>query len=123
MANSADYIEYLIEQMAELGFIEAKRMFGGHGIYCDGRMFGLVADDTLFLKVDAQNRALFEAEELEPFRFEKKDGEVAVMSYWEAPGAALDDQDILLEWARYGVEAALRAPVKPKKPRKKRQPT
>lgn len=122
MANSADYIEYLVEQMSSLGFIEAKRMFGGHGIYCDGRMFGLIAGDTLYLKVDPQNKPLFEAEALEPFRYEKKDGDVAVMSYWEAPGAALDDQDILLEWARYGIEAALRAPVKAKNPRRKTKP-
>lgn len=121
VANSADYIEYLIENLGPLGFVSAKRMFGGHGIYCDDRMFGLVASDVLFLKVDDTSRAVFEAECLEPFRFDKADGSVAVMSYYECPGAALDDQEVLLEWAQLGIEAALRAPAKKKKPAAKKK--
>lgn len=121
MTNSPDYLQYLVEQLAPIGFVEAKSMFGGHGIYCDGRMFGLVAQDDLYLKVDDTTRSQFEAEGLEPFRYEKASGVAAVMSYYECPGAALDDQDSLLEWARLGFEAALRAPAKRKKPRKKKK--
>lgn len=118
MANSADYIDYLVEQCAPLGFIEAKRMFGGHGLYCGERMFGLVADDVLYLKVDDTSRDAFEAEALQPFRYEKSGGVAAVMSYYECPSAALDDQEILLEWSRLGIEAAMRAPLKKKKRQK-----
>lgn len=121
MANSPDYLEYLVEHLAPIGFVEVKSMFGGHGVYCDGRMFGLVAQDVLYLKVDDTNRPDFEAEGLEPFRYEKANGVAAVMSYYECPSAALDDQDILLEWARLGFEAALRAPAKHKKKRKKKK--
>ncbi|MEO0412638.1 MAG: TfoX/Sxy family protein [Pseudomonadota bacterium] len=115
MGNSADYIAYLIDTLEPLGFIQSRAMFGGHGLYFDGRMFALVADDTLYLKVDDQNRAAFEAEGLDPFRYPKKDGEQAVMAYYQAPSAALDDTDILLDWARLGIEASMRAPAKKKK--------
>lgn len=121
MSNSSDYIDYLVEHLAPIGLVTARSMFGGHGIYCDGRMFGLVAQDVLYLKVDDINRAHFEAKGLGPFRYEKAGGAAAVMSYYECPSAALDDQDILLEWARLGMEAALRAPAKPKKRRKSKK--
>ncbi|MEM7569900.1 MAG: TfoX/Sxy family protein [Pseudomonadota bacterium] len=121
MSNSPDFIEYLIEQLSALGFIHTKRMFGAHGLYLDERMFGLMADDTLYLKVDEENRATFEAEDLGPFQFQTKNGVSSVMSYYEAPSAALDDVDILLEWSRIGIEAALRAPAPKKRAKAKRK--
>ena len=121
MGNSADYIEYITEQLAPLGDMKAKAMFGGHGIYCDGQMFALVAEDMLYLKVDDVSRPHFIADGLEPFRYEKKDGKSAVMSYYSIPSAALDDQDVLLEWARHGVSASLRAGRKKKTPKAKKK--
>jgi len=115
MANSDDYIDYLVEQLSPLGSITARKMFGGHGIYCDGMMFGLIASDAFYIKVDAQTEPQFKAEGLDRFRYPKKEGGDIAMSYRESPSAALDDQDILLDWARLGVEAALRKPKKSKK--------
>lgn len=77
-----------------------------------------MADDTLYLKVDDVSRADFEREGLQPFRYERTDREVAVMSYYQPPAAAIDDRDLLCEWARKGIEAAARAATN-KKPRKK----
>ncbi len=117
MARRSEFVDYLLEQLAPLGEVSAKSMFGGWGIYHEGRMFGLVADDTLFLKVDDANRAEFERENLCPFRYDRRDQEVAVMSYYEPPAAAIDDRDLLCTWARKGIEAAARAAQK--KPAKK----
>jgi DNA transformation protein len=39
----------VLEQMADFGFVTARRMFGGAGIYRDGMMFALIADDVLYL--------------------------------------------------------------------------
>jgi DNA transformation protein len=118
MAKRSEFVDYLVEQLAPLGDVSAKSMFGGWGIFHDGRMFGLVADDTLYFKVDDTSRADFEREKLRPFRYERRDQGEATLPYYEAPSAALDDRELLCEWGRKGVEAAARAAAK-KKPRKK----
>lgn len=117
MPARSEFVDFLVEQLAPLGEVSAKSMFGGWGIYHEGRMFALVAEDTLYVKVDDGNRADFEREGLQPFRYERADREVAVMSYYQPPTAALDDRDLLCTWARKGIEAAVRAATK--KPRKK----
>ena len=106
-----EFITYLLEQLAPLGEVRARAMFGGFGIYRGDRMFALVADDALYIKVDEVNRAEFEARGLLPFRYEMR-GERKQMNYWQPPTEAMDDREILCEWARKGVEAADRAAKK-----------
>ena len=36
-----------------------RRMFGKTGVFCDGVMFGMVTDNTLYVRVDDHNRAIF----------------------------------------------------------------
>jgi DNA transformation protein len=118
MPPRREFVDFLLEQLSPLGEVSARGMFGGWGIYHEGRMFALVAADTLYLKVDDTNRADFESENLRPFRYERRDRGEAVMDYYEPPAAAIDDRELLCEWARKGVAAAERAAAK-KKPRKK----
>jgi DNA transformation protein len=118
MPRNSEFVSYLLEQLAPLGEVTAKSMFGGWGIYLDGRMFALVAADTLYLKVDDTSRADFERENLRPFRYERREKGEAVMDYYEPPVAAIDDRDLLCTWARKGVEASARAAAK--KPRRKK---
>jgi DNA transformation protein len=108
MAKKGEFIEYLLEQMQDIGQVNARAMFGGHGIYHDGIMFALIADDVLYLKTDEVNRPEFEARNLPPFLYECKD-KVISMSYNEAPGEVLDDPDEMTYWARSAIEASRRA--------------
>lgn len=121
MLRSSEFVNYLLEQLTPLGEVSAKSMFGGWGIYHEGRMVALVADDTLYFKVDDANRPDFEREGLQPFRYERTGGTAAVMSYYQPPAAAIDDRDELCRWAQLGVDAARRAAQKSvaKKRRKK----
>ena len=114
MPRRSEFITYLLEQLAPLGEVRARAMFGGYGIYLGERMFALVAEDTLYLKVDDGNRAEFEARGLLPFRYEMR-GERKQMDYWQPPTEALDDREMLCEWARKGCEAAERAAAKKKR--------
>jgi DNA transformation protein and related proteins len=119
MARRSEFVDYLVEQLATLGDVTAKSMFGGWGIFRDGRMFALVASDTLYFKVDDESRADFEREKLRPFRYERRDQGEATLPYYEAPAAALDDRELLCTWARKGIEAATRAAQRsPKRKRK-----
>lgn len=83
-------------------------MFGEYGIYHDGLMFGLVADDTLYLKADAQNASHFEREGLRKFAY-NKGGKTVTMSYWHAPDAMMEDREQAAMWARRSFEAVLRS--------------
>jgi DNA transformation protein and related proteins len=108
MAADRAFVDYLLELLEPLPGITAKRMFGGYGLFRDGLMFGLVADSTLYFKVDETNRALFLERELTPFTYEAK-GKPMTMSYYEAPGEVLDNSDDMVEWAEIAYGAALRA--------------
>jgi DNA transformation protein len=121
MARRCEFVDYLVEQLAPLGEVTARSMFGGWGIYCGSRMLALVAEDTLYIKVDDVNRAEFERENLLPFRYDRTDKSVAVMSYYQPPAAALDDRELLCTWARKGIEAATRAAQKPRRPARRKR--
>jgi DNA transformation protein len=90
-------------------------MFGGHSLYCDGFIFGLVANNALYLKADDVNRSEFEARSSRPFKpFEDKP---EVMSYYEAPPEIFEDPDAMRHWVGGAVEAGRRG--KAPKPRRK----
>ncbi|HYE50206.1 MAG TPA: TfoX/Sxy family protein [Azospirillaceae bacterium] len=120
MPASRDYADHVAEQLAPLGEVKVRAMFGGHSLSIDGLTFALIAEDVLYLKADGGNRPAFEAEGLKPFApFE--DEPHKTMSYYPPPDTAFDEPDELLRWARTALEAALRARAK-KKPRRAKSP-
>ena len=128
MPKRTDFVEHVVETMRTFGSVEARRMFGGLGIYHQGLFFALIDEDTLYLKTDDENRAEFDARGLEPFTFEKK-GERIETHYRAVPEEALEDPAEMARWARLGYAAALRAaaskarksPPRPKRPAAKRR--
>lgn len=122
MPKPNEFVEYLLELLAPLGGVNAKSMFGGYGLYRDGLMFGLVANDMLYLKTDTGNRGGYEQRQLPPFTYERSNKPAIVMSYHRAPEEALEESEVLCQWAREACAAALRN-AKTKKPaaRKRRE--
>lgn len=118
MSTSEAFINHITELLAPLGRVMVKRMFGGHGVYVDGLFAAILADDELFLKVDDVTRADFEAEGCAPFSYDAK-GKPMVMSYYRAPGEAMDAPHLMRPWARRALEAALRARAAKAPPKKK----
>jgi len=122
---SADFLAYVLEQLARLGEVSSRRMFGGAGLYCEEFFFGLIAEDTLYLRVDDSNRGDYTARAAQPFRpYADRPG--LSMSYYEAPAEVLEDALELTEWARRSVEVARRAPPRerprrPSAPRRRRR--
>ncbi|MCB1754920.1 MAG: TfoX/Sxy family protein [Gammaproteobacteria bacterium] len=116
MKTANEFVENLKDVFAAFGAIEARRMFGGYGLYHDGLMFALVSGDVLYLKTDKQSLASFTGLDLQPFEFEKK-GKMVETSYYTAPEIIFDEPDAAKEWASRAYEAALRT----RKPKKSRQ--
>ena len=95
-------------------------MFGGAGIYCNGAIFAISADDDIWFKVDDVTRAEFEAAGLHPFEVEMN-GKTGTMSYYNAPEEIYDDNDALRHWTGLALDASARArkPAKKKTAKKK----
>jgi DNA transformation protein len=122
MAVSAGFLEFVMEGLTPIPGLRSRRMFGGVGIFQDQAMFALIAGDQLYFKTDAENRETFEQAGLGPFVYmTREDGSEGKINYYQAPGEALDDMEILVEWARLGLDAALRAAAR-KKVRKPKKP-
>jgi DNA transformation protein len=108
---SADYLQYVLDQLALLGAVSSRRMFGGVGLYCEEFFFGLIDDDTLYLRVDDSNRSEYTARAAAPFR-PYADRPQLSMNYYATPAEVLENAGELANWARRSVEAAIRAPAK-----------
>lgn len=99
---------YLHDLFAAFGPVSVRAMFGGQGVYAEGRMFALVADGIVYIKVDSDSRPAFEAAGSHPFVYHGK-GAPTVMQYFTIPDSDLDDPEAVAKWARLGAAAALRA--------------
>ncbi|HEX5757203.1 MAG TPA: TfoX/Sxy family protein, partial [Arenimonas sp.] len=104
----SDYLDYLRELLSPLGTIRAKRMFGGWGLYGNERFFAIVAEDRLYVKVDALSEPEFRAAGCEPFVFTAQ-GKSVAMAYWSLPDEAFDSPEDMQPWARRAYDAACRA--------------
>jgi len=104
MSGSTDHLH---DVFGAFGAIRTRRMFGGHGVWHQGLMIGLVAGDTLYLKVDEQTRGRFEAQGLAPFEYSRK-GKTVALSYYRAPEEMLESPAAAVAWARLAYAAALR---------------
>jgi len=108
MTTSDTFVSYLIDQLAPFGAVSPRRMFGGCGLFRDGLMIALIADETLYLKADAACRTDFEAAGAIPFTYLRAGKRVA-LSYLSVPAEVLDDRDALSSWAEAAFAAARRS--------------
>ena len=87
----ADMAERLLDELAPLGDVTTKKMFGGYGVFADGVMFALVhSTGGAFLRADDATSPTFTAAGSEAH---------GRMPYWRIPQAVLDDSTSLTEWA------------------------
>jgi DNA transformation protein len=112
-----EFRDFVLDQLARIPQLRAKRMFGGVGLYSGERFFAIVAADELFFKVDEANRGAYEAAGSEPFR-PVLDRPVS-MSYWRVPLEVLEDPDELTNWAHAAIRAA--GAPKPGRPKVRRR--
>jgi DNA transformation protein and related proteins len=112
MVASVGFAEFLREQLSPLGRVTMWRMFGKTGVFCSGLMFGMVTDDTLYVRVDDLNKSVFkEAENAPPLNYQKQ-GQTIDLAFWRVPDRLLDEPEELLTWARAALAAARRVAAK-----------
>ena len=96
-------VEYFLDQLGD-EHVSARSMFGGHGIYRDGRMFALVYDGSVYLKVSDEEA---DASERAPFRPRANQ---TMRTFREITADELDDPGALASLAEGAQRAAAAGP-------------
>jgi len=122
MTMSAEFRDYILDLLAPIGPLSARRMFGGGGLFMDGRMFALIADDVLYFKVDAGNAPEYDRYRAPAFTYQRG-GKLHSLSYREVPVDILDNDEYLCVWATHAQQVARRAAARTNSKRVKSSPT
>jgi DNA transformation protein len=117
MTVSPSYLTFVLDQLADLGAVSAKRMFGGMGLYFDGTIFGLLADDVVYFKVDDASRPLFVARGMLGLQPVASKPTLVSDGYFQLPDDVLEDAELATEWARRAITAAA-AKAKARRPKR-----
>lgn len=112
MVASDSFAAFLQEQLAPLGRITVRRMFGKTGVFCNGLMLGIVSDDALYVRVDELNRDAMEEARAHPPLSYMKGGRSIDLAYWRMPERLFDEPDEFMDWARSALAAARRVAAK-----------
>ena len=99
-------MDFVLDQLKVLGQVEARRMFGGFGLYHRELFFAIVADDRLYFKTSEATVAEYVEWGMQPFKPNVKQ---TLKNYYEVPADILEDDERLAEWAKNAVEVAMRA--------------
>ena len=97
------YLDFVLEQLGELGPVSSRAMFGGHGLYLGDQFFAVVHRDRLYFKTDEASCRDYEARGSEPFRPSARQ---TLKTYWEVPAEVVEDREAAVEWAREAVACA-----------------
>ena len=110
------FAEYIVSDvLGHIPGISAKAMFGGYGIYQDGLVFAIIADDKLWFKVDETNKTDYQTAKSKPFTYKGHNDKVYEMSYWELPPEVLENHSEIAEWVVKSVNVARASKLKKKK--------
>ena len=86
MKASPEYLNFVIDKLSPIVDIRSRAMFGGYGIFYEGSMFALIAEDTLYFKVNEINRDMYKKARSKPFPHG--------ISYWEVPLEVIVEHDV-----------------------------
>jgi len=88
--------DFVLDLLRELDDVEARRMFGGYGLYQDETFFAIVHQGRLYFKTDDSTVSEYRKRKMKPFRPNAKQ---TLKSYYQVPLEVLEDTERLGEWA------------------------
>lgn len=103
-----EFVSYCLDQLQLIGPVSCRKMFGGYGLFLQGLMFGLIVNNTLYLKSDDTTASLFEAEGMVKFSYLRQ-GKPCELNFHQAPEACFEEQDAMSQWANRAYQVAIRA--------------
>lgn len=93
--------EFILDQLRLLERVDCKAMFGGHGLYCEGIFFGIIADGRVYFKTYPTTVSDYLERDMQPFQPNPKQ---TLKNYYEVPVEILEDEEQLSQWARRAVK-------------------
>lgn len=93
---SAEVTALLVSKIIGIEGVTNKKMFGGHGIFHDGKMFGLIdSKGNCFIKADDTTRHDY---------LEKGSEQHSRMPYYSLPEDVVEDAELLVTWIEKAME-------------------
>jgi DNA transformation protein len=99
-SNDESFKDFVLDQLQDLDDVEARRMFGGYGLYQDETFFGIIHRGRLYFKIDESTVGEYRKRKMKPFRPNAKQ---TLKSYYQVPVDVVEDRDRLGEWAKKAV--------------------
>lgn len=93
--------DFVLDQLRSWGAPDCRAMFGGYGLYRDGKFFGLIYKGRLYFKTDASTAPTYRDRGMRPFRPNAKQ---TLKNYYEVPPDVIEDPDQLAAWAQRAVD-------------------
>jgi DNA transformation protein len=107
MAVDESFRDFVFDQLAGLGTLETKNMFGGVALFHKGKAFAKIKHGAVWLKVDDSNREAFSKLGMAQYTY-GKDGS-RKLNFYETPADVLENADEFVAWARRSMKAALKS--------------
>jgi TfoX/Sxy family transcriptional regulator of competence genes len=57
MASDLDFVEFVVDHIADVGDITYRKMFGEYAVYCGGKIVALICDNRLLVKPTEAGRS------------------------------------------------------------------
>ena len=92
--------DFVLDQLSGLDDVEARRMFGGYGLYRDETFFGIIHRGRLYFKIDERTVGEYRKRKMKPFRPNAKQ---TLKSYYQVPVDIIEDADKLSEWTEAAI--------------------
>jgi len=99
-AKDDSFKDFVLDQIQELDDVEARRMFGGYGLYQDETFFGIIHKGRLYFKIDERTVGEYRRRKMKPFR---PNANQTLKSYYQVPVDVIEDADQLRQWAEKAV--------------------
>lgn len=100
--QESSFKDFILDQLAELEGVRARRMFGSYGLYCGRKFFGIVSKGRLYFKTDESTLPDYLKEGMEPFRPSEKQ---TLKNYYEVPAEVVEEAESLVAWAKRAIRA------------------
>jgi DNA transformation protein and related proteins len=97
------FTDFIIDQLRDVGGVEARKMFGGIGFYSGGNFFGIIDRDRLYFKTDANTALKYLKKKMKPFKPTPK---MTLKTFHEVPSEILDNREAITEWAAESIKVA-----------------
>jgi DNA transformation protein len=108
MRVKSELANYVEEQLAFLGRISTKSIFGGIGIFVDERLLGIVMDDKVYLHTDASNLRAYQDRGMPQFKPYPNAFDLTT-DHHQVPAEIVDDPTLLKQWGELALAAAIEA--------------